>query len=188
MKKTSVLVVCLSALMGVVPAADAKAKKKPPPKPAYDFIYQRTKTTVSVARCPIVTGGFTTVTHTDRETLFQTGRVNGRMYEKGSSVVDVKQEVENSEYVFPFDDPGVPLEWDNATAASSVASVRNGKMTFLYSGAEHDGKLKFKLPAKGKQVHKPLSMKVEDDAVEEDGCTRTRTVEFAAGLIVTPRH
>ena len=188
MTKLRILAVALCALLAAVPAADAKPKKKPPPKPAYDFLYSRTKTSTTVERCSIVTGGFRTRTTEARETLYQTGRVNGRMYEKGTSVVDVKQEVENSEYVHPFDDKGIPLEWDDDSSASSVVTVRNGKMTFLYSGAEGDEKLTFKLPARGKQVKKPLSITVVDDPVEQGGCTHTRKVEFSAGLTVTRRN
>ena len=185
---TRALLLSLCAVLAAVPAADAKARKKPPPKPAYDFLYSRTKTSTTVERCPIVTGGFRKVTQTATETIFQTGRVNGRMYEKASSVVDVKQEVENSEYVHPYEDKGVPIEWDESSPASSVATVRKGRMTFLYSGADGDQRVAFKLPAKGKQVRKPLSITIEEDPVEEDGCTRTRKVEFSAGLTVTRRN
>ena len=189
MRRLRVAVLALCALAAAAPAADAKAAKKKPAKPVYDFVFSRTKTSTTVARCPIVpTGGTKTVTQTAVETIYQSGRVNGPMYEKGTSVVDVKQEVENSEYVFPYEDKGVPIEWDNATRAADVAGVRKDKLTFLYSGVEGDGKIVLRLPAKGKAAHKPISITVTDDPVEEDGCTRTRKIEFSAGLIVTRRR
>jgi hypothetical protein len=191
-KKHQLLAAALCAVAAFAPAAPAgaKAKPKPKPKPQYSFTYVQTHTSKTTSRCRIVTGGFTNVTTTVTETTWQSGDVGGLVVSINTRQVDQKQEVENSEYVQPYDLKGDPVKNTNSGDAKEIAKIRKGKLVFTHPG--FDGlraQRTVRLPArKGDRINVPVSLKVSQDPQDSgNGCTHTEEDLIEGGLTVIRR-
>jgi hypothetical protein len=106
-----------------------------------------------------------------------------------TSQVDLKQEVENSEYVRPFEDHGEPVKNTTSGKASAIAKVKGGKLTFSHPGVDGRTRMTVRLPDKPKtQKTYPVDTTLSDDPVDEgNGCTSTEEKHIEGGLTITRR-
>ncbi|MEA2497565.1 MAG: hypothetical protein QOJ29_5476 [Thermoleophilaceae bacterium] len=179
------------ALAPAVPAEAAKKKRKPAPKPQYSFTYVQTHTSKSTSRCPIVTGGFTNVTTTVTETTWQSGEVDASYVSINTRQLDQKQEVENSEYVKPYDLKGDPVKTTTSGKAKEVAKIRKDKLVFTHPGFDGlTAQRTVRLPArKGDRINVPINIKVSEDPQDSGNrCTHTEESQIEGGLTVIRRR
>jgi hypothetical protein len=192
LNKHRLFAAALCAVVAAVPAAPASAagKKKAKPKPQYGFTYFQTRTSKLVSRCKIVTGGYTTVTTTTTETTWQSGDVGGHVVTINTRQLDQKQEVENSEYVRPYDQKGEPTKNTTSGPAKEIAQIKKDKLVFTYPGFDGlKAKTTVRLPGKvGGQVNKPVSSKLSSDPLDEgNGCSHSDETVIDGGLTVIRR-
>jgi hypothetical protein len=173
----------------LAPAAPASAKAKP--KPLYTIQYSETYKSKTVSRCPIPTGGFTTDTATYTEDYSQSGRLGGDLTTVDTRQTGTKQEVEDSTFVQPSDNPGQPETKRSKVPSKDVVEIRKGKLIFTRPGYSADpAKLTVKLPAKkGGSARAPVSKKTSSGPTQSDnGCTDSDESQLTGALVVTRRR